>query len=64
MVVFLGIATATENFGDVGKSELLPKGGMEIRFWMLPKERIGMDTALGKNDRGCTSVFENHLEDN
>lgn len=54
MVGFFGIATAIENLGDLGKSELLPGGGMGIGFLLLPKERvnIGMDAAFRKNDWG------------
>jgi len=54
MVGFFGLATAIKDLSSIGESELLPGGGMGIRFLMLPKERvnIGMDAALGKDDWG------------
>ncbi|WP_298531630.1 BamA/TamA family outer membrane protein [uncultured Algibacter sp.] len=54
MVGFFGLATAVENFSGLGKAEILPGGGVGIRYMMIPKERIniGVDVAAGKGDWG------------
>jgi len=53
-VGFFGLATATEDLASLTENELLPGGGLGIRFLMLPEERIniGIDVAFGKEDWG------------
>ena len=53
-VGFFGLATATENLGALAENELLPGGGIGLRYMMLPEERInvGIDVAFGKEDWG------------
>lgn len=54
LVGFLGLASAVDNFGDLGTAEILPGGGAGIRFMMIPSEKInvGFDIAKGKDDWG------------
>jgi hypothetical protein len=54
MVGFFGIASAVEHISDIPTEELLPGGGIGIRYMMIAKERInvGVDFAKGKDDWG------------
>jgi hypothetical protein len=56
MVAFAGVASAVEKLGDIPDSELLPGGGVGIRFKMLPAQKIniGIDGAVGKGDYSIT----------
>jgi len=54
VVGFFGLATAVESFSDLKNAEILPGGGVGVRYMMIPKERIniGIDVAAGKGDWG------------
>jgi outer membrane protein assembly factor BamA len=54
MVAFGGIAAATDRIGDIRLKDILPGGGIGIRFTAVPDEdiNIGIDVAAGKDDWG------------
>ena len=56
MVGFLGIASAVENFSDIFNSDLLPGGGVGVRYTLLPDLgiNIGADVGFGKDDYSLT----------
>ncbi len=54
MVGFFGMASAVNNAGEIFKNDILPGGGVGLRYMMIPNERIniGLDVAAGKDDWG------------
>lgn len=56
MVGFLGVASAVNQINEIPKSELLPGGGVGIRYLMIPGEKInvGFDVGVGKEDWSLT----------
>ncbi|TAJ14334.1 hypothetical protein DMA11_05625 [Marinilabiliaceae bacterium JC017] len=54
MVAFAGIATAVDNPSEINFKDLLPGGGVGLRYMAIPSEKIniGMDVAVGRNDWG------------
>ncbi len=56
VVAFAGLASAVAKFSDIADNDLLPGGGVGVRFKMLPSEKIniGIDGAVGKGDYSIT----------
>lgn len=54
MVAFFGVASAVDQFSSLASSEILPGGGIGLRYQMIESERIniGLDIAQGKDDWG------------
>ncbi len=52
MVGFFGLGAAVEHMSDLPHTEILPGGGLGLRYLMIPKEKInvGIDVGVGKND--------------